>query len=260
MSLLILRYQQSCLQAQAQGGQVLSWTTQLPTGEIQDLLYQGSSFKRSGIPILFPFADPLEGGVLKYSGQSIPQHGFGRLQTWKISQTTEHSGIMSLDYQDLDAVWQEAFPFDFQVEIRLKLLSVDSLSYGLKVGNRDTKPMPIAPGIHPYFPIKHQHKSEIHVKNLPNPILESIDWEQDSTGTHLPMQNPMEVVLKDRTISFEQSSLEFTRLVVWSQPLQSQDYNFVCLEPFSRPTNGINTDPIWIQPGESWQAEVTIKV
>jgi len=251
------------------GGQVLSWKT----GN-QQIFYQGSSQKRTGIPILFPFANPLDNNIFNFSGKEIPQHGFARNSTWQQAQISGSICKLSLNDKQIDPVWQAAYPFKFKLSLILDISTENELKYKIQVQNLDSKDLPIAPGIHPYFPIKHEQKKLLKIIDKSPFILNSggqeiqfplgiLDWENDLNGDFFTFN--AKVLAKfpsGLNLEIEETSevVDFRCLVIWSENKTMEDFNFVCLEPFSRITNGINNDPILVKPGEIWEKEICFRV
>jgi galactose mutarotase-like enzyme len=244
-----------------EGGQVRSWS--LGT---QDILYQGSSIKRSGIPILFPYANPLKEDILLVSGKKYGQHGFARDCSWRLLEKGQDFCRIILDRGSLSQEMQDFYPFNFSL-IQTILVSKDSLSIELEVCNLEEvggKSMPIAPGLHPYFSLDHKQKAGFEISGLSTSVTaksyEKIDWEKPSNGYFFKLAQDLE-----KNHSFETNILHksagtikleispnFQNLVLWSQsPSEGKtDYNFICLEPFSRGADAINTAPILIAPGD----------
>ena len=73
MSTLILQNGAAQVEVASLGAQVLCWSL-----EKTQILYVGTSPRRGGIPLLFPFADPLTNDTLEHTSTRLPQHGFGR--------------------------------------------------------------------------------------------------------------------------------------------------------------------------------------
>jgi galactose mutarotase-like enzyme len=255
------------------GGQVVLWQELIGINESgeelwQDLLYRGKTQKRSGVPVLFPFADDMPGDELNISGGLLPRHGFARNLPWELEQVSESECLLTLSSENCqeDALVL-AYPWDFTFVMQVSLSPDGELSYVMGVQNEDDEPMPIAPGLHPYFPVKHSDKSLIKVEskqgefNLADKInLESVmdgglytDFEEEATITF----NTDEEGEKSLVISNPDS--EFEKLVIWTQPSPMEDCDFICFEPFARERNGININPILIEPGQIWQSELNFR-
>jgi|GEM_PF-1054627 galactose mutarotase-like enzyme len=266
-------YKDSKIVVDLNGGLLLSW-------EIKDeeIFYQGSTKRRSGVPILFPFANPLESGIFNISGKQIPQHGFGRDSTWKLKEVSESSITINLTNNDISEEMQAAYPFQFEVTIKVDMNEADNLKYTMEVINLGEQNLPIAPGLHPYFPIQHEHKKDLKIisptnestnnelSDVEEDILfdgKAIDWDKNTNGYFNKFQNQAEIIFQNNkkiTITELGEKSEFQNLVVWSQNLEEKDYNFVCIEPFTRGTNAINDHPILVQPGKTWATTLQFSI
>lgn len=237
-----------------ESGQILQWVFRG-----RKIFYEGSSPKRSGVPILFPFAGPLENNIFAKTGKEIPQHGFGRDTNWKVEKNTD-SIILKLTNHDLFEEMKIAYPYSFEVEIKLTI-ELQKLFYQLTVKNLGEKEMPVAPGIHPYFPVIHNHKVDFQINNLPGFEAEEVNWKNFKKEIFFDFKDSVLVVLpnaKMLEIAEESDVNDFENLVVWSQHTGPgiKDYNFICVEPFTRKNNELNTNPILIKPKTNWSKTI----
>ncbi len=245
------------IQATTNGGQLLSWQVK-NNGKFQEVLYKGSEQKRTGIPILFPFADPLENNIFIPTGKEIPQHGFARNSIWE--EVTCNNGIkMRLNSKNLKREWEEAFNYDYTLEIEIIFLH-NQLIYKLSLTNLGKDSIPIAPGIHPYFPVEHNQKKTIKT-NLRDFDFGSTDWDDFNTAKFTDFTSEvMHFEFPEYKLKISETSPQKTidNLVIWSQMEPQKDVDFICLEPFTRATNGINTDPILVE--DTWSMQVCFEV
>lgn len=255
------------------GGQVLKYTN----NKKEILYYQQLNPRRSGMPILFPFAGPLKDNTLDFTNTKFPQHGFGRDVVWQIyekkeDQNTEYNSIsLILTYEDLPSIWQKAYPFPFMVIVHY-YLSNTKLSTEMVVLNpiQEDLQIPIKPGFHPYFALPNDNKSQIIV-NQSNKIPKSIDWQKPSNGYFFKDQKQKNsLILGQNHITtttthkiFKLSNpdnfynLDINNLLVfWSEVGE----NFVCIEPITGSYNSINYNPILVQKGQGYQFCYTIEV
>ena len=237
------------------GAQALSWRHR-----ITPILYEGSSPKRSGIPLLFPFADPLKNETLIHTNTQLPQHGFARNVEWTLTQLSEGTAQATLASSQLPEEWRAKYPYEFESNLTLSLEADDTttrLTYNWQVQNLDTKPLPTAPGLHPYFPLPHEEKSRLRTE----PALDLTPLATDKE-----LETGLKYPYTDVQVKLPNYQLHITTdphpdlFVAWSQPPSLPDSNFVCLEPFMRTTNGINENPIWVQPNKVWRWRVTFEV
>jgi galactose mutarotase-like enzyme len=246
-----------------QGGLVLSWQVLNPnTLAFEHILYQGSSLKRTGIPILFPFANPLENNIFDISGLTIGQHGFARHSQWSSSQVKSNQITLILDHTHITPEMRLAYPFEFELSLSVYLQGENQFIYNLITTNTGNKPLPIAPGIHPYFPVSHVQKKSVIIPEIPSFDAQSFDWENPRDGTFYDFEGLAKIQFPDKTITLDtrQSEIDYQHLVVWSQYPEQPDSDFICFEPFSRDTNAINTDPILVAPGKSLESKIIFEV
>jgi galactose mutarotase-like enzyme len=235
-----------------ESGQILQW---IFNG--RSIFYKGSSPRRSGVPILFPFANPLKDGIFELSGKEIPQHGFARDFSFK-SQTTADSILLTQTNDDISEQMQEAFPFKYELELKFSI-EIQKLFYQITVRNLDDKQIAIAPGVHPYFPILHETKKDLLISNLEGFDTEKINFKKFSKEIFYNFSDSILITFpggKLLEISEESNPKQFQNLVLWTQNPGQKDCNFVCLELFTKQTNGINENPILIQPGQSWSTRL----
>jgi galactose mutarotase-like enzyme len=251
------------LTAISMGAQVLSWQVLNPTiSKFEDVLYTGSSPKRSGIPILFPFANPLDNDIFLQTSQKIGQHGFARNTDWKLQEQTETKLQFSLRSNDISAEMKLAYPFDFVLTLIVDISIENELNYTLEIQNTGNIDLPIAPGLHPYFAVKHNQKASLVIPEIPEFIGNQFDWNRKLNGDFFDFSGIAHISFPDKTIKIDtrSSELDFQHLVVWSQNQNELDHDFVCFEPFSRFTNAINVNPIVIAPNQKIKAEVIFGV
>lgn len=253
-----INHNQTQVTIEESSGQIVSWSS-----KGVDFLYQGSSLRRSGIPILFPYANPLEKGLLKYSGKPMGQHGFGRDVGWEYEQISQNQGLLVLRSNNLPEEIKAAYPFTYEAIIIVSIKEGETgskLTYKLEVANTGSQDLPIAPGIHPYFPLLHKLKSTLKVVQNDQVLdFTSLDWEEEMEGNFFSFTTThVEFEKFDLTISSPNTDID--HLVAWSQPPNKEDYDFVCLEPFTRATNGINKNPIIIPPQQTWSGIFVFEV
>ena len=196
--------------------------------------------RRGGNPLLFPNAGPV---TEKSDEFTLPQHGFARDRKWTIKDMSANgeSILLALTFNDQT---KSIYPYDFELELGI---SVDTgkLKEELKVTNRSQKPMPLAPGFHPYFHVPIEERSNVQ-SNIAMFDPKEYDWAK---ALIFPTQSFVFVQIPATGLITLKSSPEFQRLVVWSEP----DKPHLCVEPWTRDVNAIldPTERIEIQPGES---------
>lgn len=244
--MITLNLNSSSLSVDLQGGYVDSWVV---AG--QPILYRGSDPKRRGIPILFPyFGKP---------SPELPQHGFGRDTLWRCVNKDESSMSMSISSADISDTAKGYYPYRFEANIELALIEPNSLQYMLKVKNTGDTPLPISPGLHPYWSIAHEAKMRLVVDSLPNFNASTIDWDHAPPDTDFAFNNPTtfhtdtySMVIKDMSTQSD----KIKQLTIWSQPHSSPDHDFVCIEPICGIRGGYISEPVQISPYEQWEMTV----
>ncbi len=258
---IFLENTENRLEISTLGGQVLSWKS-FVKGIWRDILYTENTHKRSGIPILFPFANPLENDIFLASGAKMPQHGFARNLEWNLLEKSSDQVILSLNFTSLSTELRSAFPFPFELSLTVKLNPNNSIDHTLVLNNMDKKDLPIAPGIHPYFSLAHAAKASLKIEQIPEFEAQKFAWDLDLSGDFYPFKGEISASFPDYELNIceiaQNPDCEF--LVIWSQNTAQKDYNFVCLEPFYRQTNALNNNPILVKSGESWTSSFRFSV
>ncbi len=232
-----------------QGGYVTSWKI-----NDTDILYQGSSIRRTGIPILFPYYG---------KAHQTRMHGFGRDCQWEISTHDQASVTMELTPDNLTEEDRRDYPFEFSAQITVNLLSDSELLYTLEVTNNDSKDLPISPGIHPYWSIPHQEKPAISINGINGFSAASVDWNNTPPDDPYDFSGQATVSLGNKTLGIEELSLPrvVKFLQLWSQtPVRDPDFNFLCVEPICGLNYGIEESPLLVKQGETWQMKVRFSI
>lgn len=199
---------------------------------------------RGGIPVLFPYAGKLIDGMFAAAGTKMNQHGFGRNKAWNVVNRSE--GSLSVGLQS-DAETLAVYPYAFRAEQRCTVLP-RGLLVELLVSNRDTKPMPVSPGWHPYFCCPADKKPGV-VCDAPGFVAGSTPNDREFD---FGIVAPTDGRAKATGIEFGTLELSFDpvmrHLQFWSQPGK----DFICIEPFNGPNNTVNTERrVDIAPGMS---------
>ncbi|CAN5384723.1 hypothetical protein BH09SUM1_BH09SUM1_03430 [soil metagenome] len=207
-------------------------------------LWRPPSGVNGGNPLLFPNASSLKDGFCPRLGTFIGHHGFAMTKEWTVESLSTCDAVLALES---DPQTSEAYPVRFRLESHYSL-GPDGLRIELTMANLDEKPMPVAPGWHPYFscPAKWKTAMETSMGALVTKQL-SNDREFDF-GVIPAESSSIEFAPPGRQKLRLSFSPEFKHLQFWSQPGK----DFVCIEPFLGPPNTLNTDDcILIPPGES---------
>lgn len=250
MNELLLTTEHGTATLRSRGGLISSWQLQHPnTGAPIDILYRGTREGRTGIPTLFP----------NY-GEGDMYHGFWRDSTCAVTQESSGTGLISLDDAMISADAKRIYPYLFQVRVTVELDTKASMVYTMEVENRETaRPIPITPGLHPYWAIAHTNKRAIKTTGIAGFDAAAVDWDTHPPDTMYNFDTRSEIVCPDKTIRIEDitpGGAVIRHMVVWSQPLSLPDHDFVCFEPITGGNNAIKTNPILVQPTEKWMMKL----
>jgi galactose mutarotase-like enzyme len=260
----------SIIEISNQGAQILSYKK-----NNKKILHEDSfNHRRSGIPILFPFAGPLKDNILTLTNTKLTQHGFGRDVIWQVYQIQEKDDFniisFALSNADLPEIWQNNYPFPFITMVHY-YLSNNSLDIDLVVMNplQEDLQIPVKPGFHPYFEISHKDKAKIKVSKGQT-LVNKVDWDSDFAAIfidnneskyHFELNDiKFKTTTKHRLFKLSDETKDISldlneKIVIWSQP----QMDFVCIEPISGPFNSINYNPILIQKGQGYQFRYKIE-
>ncbi len=238
-----LRAGRSAATVDPAGALLSSWKT----GD-KDILYVGSAKKRAGIPLLFPYF-----GTSKIGRQ----HGFGRDSLWKTVNQSSDSLTLALTDKDIDQQAKKEYPYEFYAEMSVVLEKDGALTYSLKVKNPSRSPLPISPGLHPYWAIDRKDKNNVKT-NIEGFDAAKIDWENSPPDNDFPFSGRAELIFPDRKIVIEDIGDVKTvkQMVIWSQTPQKPDCDFICFEPVCGLRGGIDSQPLVLDAGETWEMKI----
>lgn len=230
-----------------EGGYVTSWQVRNPNGEFEDVLYVGSVIRRTGIPILFPNYNK--------SGGEVPAHGFARNSTWTLEQEPgSNKVVMKLTDGNISDEARAVYPYKFETTITVEAAEDGSLIYGLRVKNLDEKDMPIAPGLHPYWTVPQNDKTQVQVEGIEGFDATKFDWDTNPPDNEYDFNGKAVIRMPERTVTIEDitPSPAIEKMVVWSQTPQESDYNFICFEPVTKGDNALTNNPVLVPPAGEW--------
>jgi galactose mutarotase-like enzyme len=212
---------------------------------------------RGGVPILFPIAGKLAGDGYVVDGvrYAMKQHGFARNLPWRVTRQAAASATLELrSTDDTRAV----YPFEFVVELSCAIEAGD-LVVRQRFMNVGDRPMPIQPGVHPYFRVADATKAQAGV------VTDATRGRDNRTGELVAVRSPLELTAAELDLHLLDPVARTTRLVrpglkdlvvergadervvvVWT--LAGKD--FVCVEPWSRAANALHDGTaIVVAPG-----------
>jgi galactose mutarotase-like enzyme len=200
---------------------------------------------RGGIPILFPIAGKLPEGGYTALGRSftMKQHGFARNLTWTVLDESTGDGSdgasVTLGLEASDATRRE-YPFDFALRFTYRLRG-ETLSVEQRFENQGKEPMPLQPGIHPYFFVPDGTKAGVTIDTDATRARDNLTGKEIAVTLPLALAGrEVDLYLLDhhpRHTVLHRPGLPGVRiefgddqalLVVWTLPGR----DFVCVEPW----------------------------
>jgi galactose mutarotase-like enzyme len=197
---------------------------------------------RGGIPVLFPIAGKLPGDRYEVAGRpfAMKQHGFARDFPWSVlAESTDDGASVTLGLDASDAT-RAQYPFAFALRFTYRLRGA-VLEVEQRYENRGDTPMPLHPGLHPYFFVPDATKSAVR---LDTDATRAFD---NRTGHEVAVRQPIELAGREvdlflldhhpRQTVLHRPGLPGVRigfgdeqalLVVWTLPGR----DFVCVEPW----------------------------
>ncbi|VEP16077.1 Galactose mutarotase-like enzyme [Hyella patelloides LEGE 07179] len=222
---------------------------------------------RGGVPILFPICGNLPYDTFNYQGESykLVQHGFGRRIPWKVRETNNSNCASITITLESDQETLRVYPFEFAVSYTYELRG-NSVKISQTYTNNSEVEMPFSAGFHPYFQIGDKQKLEVEIPgteytdNLSKATIKfsgEFDYQKDEIDAAFTSITANSTSFSDRDrqkkVTIKYSDL-FSTLVFWTV----KGKNFICVEPWSAPRNGINTGEqiMIVKPGTSCKADV----
>jgi galactose mutarotase-like enzyme len=244
-------------------------------------LHDRAQSVRGGIPILFPISGKLPNGQYTLgTGSSaatyaMKQHGFARNLPWRVcelstsaakssSQPAEASITLALSSSELT---RAQYPFDFELRFTYRL-AAGTLTLEQTFENRGGEPMPVQPGLHPYFFVPDASKTSARIE------VDATHAYDNTLGRDVVLDGPIalsgrEVDLhlhdqRARTTLLRRPGLADVRigfgsdqkvLVIWTLPGR----DFVCIEPWSSRFGALaDGSAPWVPPGGQLTTVLTI--
>lgn len=203
---------------------------------------------RGGIPVLFPFAGRLPGDRLEPDGTTMPQHGFGRRRAWAVRRRAPGAVAMTLTADDAT---RAVFPYEFRCEHVVSVVD-GGLELRFVVTNPGERPLPLAPGWHPYYRCAPADKAAVVGVAPPVAAGTLHDDGEPDLGVPAPASGLAAFVIPGLGRLRMRLSPDLKHLQMWSLPGRP----FVCIEPFVGPAGTINTPRrLVVPPGgrhETW--------
>jgi len=215
---------------------------------------------RGGIPVLFPIAGKIDPDRLPGASAPMKQHGFARNRPWRVVAAGPDRAVLGLD---ADAATRAEYPHEFALRYTYTV-GARGLKLEQRFENHGAAPMPIQPGLHPYFLVADKAGARVATDA-------TTAWD-NVAGARVAL-GPIDLTAAEVDLHLLDHHARTTRLtrpgappvvldwsddqrvlVVWT--LAGRD--FVCVEPWSAPANSLVTGgALLVAPGaahESWLA------
>ena len=227
----------------------------LDTGTLRD----HNQNVRGGIPVLFPIAGRLTDDAFLLDGQRIalPQHGFARKVPWRITATEADDDVaaiaLALEHSEATlAIWPFRFRLVFRYELRDAVLTIHQ-----RFENLGDRPMPIHPGLHPYFRVDQWRRRDARVATRATRAFDNtvgvirtldgpIEFGSGEVDLHLLDHGKAEVVLDRPGATSVRLAYDDAAIVVTLWTLPARD--FLCVEPWTRQSDALNRGEALVLP------------
>jgi galactose mutarotase-like enzyme len=240
-----------------------------------DTLRDATKNVRGGIPVLFPIAGRLADDKYQVDGTTytMKQHGFARNMPWAIvdqaaDQATAGGARLGLALTP-SAMTRAQYPFEFRLALTYVLYE-GRLTVQTRISNTGAQPMPIHPGLHPYFQLADHHKAAARV------VTDATEAWDNTSGKLIALREPIDLagdVVDLHVLDHWPRTVRLTRpgdhdlelslgvpdrvLVVWTE----RGRDFVCVEPWTARANALNDgSALVVPPGGAHETTFTIAV
>ena len=228
--------------------------------------------------MLFPISGPLKDDRLVVGGETfvMKQHGFARNRAWNATyeKSGDHVATLGLELFP-DEASRAQYPFDVAVRM-LYTLEDGALSIQRDVVNRDARPAPIQPGLHPYFFLDDARKREARIETDATRGWDNVAKREIDVAPPIDLAvKELDLHLLDHEVKGERLGrrtsitrpgrptivIDYTDdhdvLVLWT--LAGKD--FVCVEPWVGRANALNEKrAVIVPPNGRHVSRVTISV
>jgi aldose 1-epimerase len=237
--------------------------------------------------VLAPFANRIADGRFRVGdreveiprnapGQAHPLHGHAWRKPWRVESAARERAVLSFEHP------ADSWPWHYSVT-QILTLRGDSLEVALSIENRDTTPMPVGLGWHPYFHKAAGAQLKAHVEGvwltdeecLPVRLAHGTRFGQWGRGDevartelidhcHTGWPGVAEILLPEERLRLALTASRALRyLHVYSPPGK----DFFCVEPVSQMPNAVNrsappaiTGHKLLAPAERFEARLTLSV
>jgi galactose mutarotase-like enzyme len=226
---------------------------------------------RGGIPILFPISGKLPNNQYELGGHTytMKQHGFARNLPWRVlEESTDDGASVTLGLEPAELT-RAQYPFEFALRFTYRLRN-GVLRVEQSFENRSKEPMPIQPGLHPYFYVPEADKAGARVatratRAFDNTLGREVDVQKPiafagrEVDLHLLDHGSQEAILERPGLPSIRIGFgaEQDVLVLWTLPGR----DFICVEPW-RARGGVlaqGTAPL-LPAGESFSTTLELSL
>jgi galactose mutarotase-like enzyme len=229
---------------------------------------------RGGIPVLFPIAGKLRDNRYALGGRSftMKQHGFARDLPWTVLDESTRDGASVTLGLTASGATRMQYPFEFELRYTVRLRG-GALSVDQRIENQGDVPMPIQPGLHPYFFVPDGIKGDVRIDT------DATRGHDNKTGTDVEVTPPIELAGREvdlflydhhpRETTLHRADraglpavhIEFGAdqgvLVVWTLPGR----DFVCVEPWRAKSGTLASGSApWVAPGTFESTTLTLRL
>ena len=209
-------------------------------------------------------------------GQEHPLHGHAWRKPWRVESLEREHVVLSFEHP------ADSWPWHYTAS-QILTLRGDSLEVTLSVENRDTTPMPVGLGWHPYFHKGRGAQLKAHVEGvwltdeefLPVRLAHGTRFGQWDRGDelaraelidhcHTGWPGVAEILLPEERLRL---ALTASRGLRWLHIYSPPDQDFFCVEPVSQMPNAVNrsapaamTGHHLLAPAARFDARVTLSV
>jgi aldose 1-epimerase len=237
-------------------------------GRVENLEASAEKGSTAGIPLLYPWANRLDGARYRVLGREVvlnpestllhldehglPIHGVPWAQlSWEVTAATVDRVRARLSWTDARLL--AVFPFRHHVELDVRLFPV-GLSVATTVLASEGEAVPVSFGFHPYLALPGEPRAEWRL-TLPRLQRYTLDGRGIPTGEESrfagfdgPLQESLDdlfaVVQEPTTLSLtgrrRRLSVELTSGYSWAQVFAPNDKPFVALEPMTAATAALS--------------------
>ena len=255
---------------------------------IDDLESAAKKGSTAGIPLLYPWANRLDGlrykaagrevvldpnsPLLHFDGNGLPIHGVPWAHLpWQVVKSTPSSLTASLDWSgDLLSI----FPFPHRAEMEIALANALAIAVTLIA---DGEPVPVSFGFHPYFGLSGVERADwqLHLPSMQKLVLDARGIPIGARTDFAARDDVLSMTIYDDGFALESSparfalsgggrriAVEFLEGFPFAQIYAPKGQDLVALEPMTAPTNALVSGenlPV-VKPGERFTAKFHVAI